>query len=78
MTGWHTFCLLILPILINKKYLAAYKYLKAENQKIYYFILLPDTHPKFTTAKENYEAFSRALLNMKLFPPLNHQSHMSN
>ena len=32
----------------------AYKYLKAENNNIYYFILLSDTHTKFATENEIY------------------------
>ena len=39
----------------------SYKYLRAEHHNISYFLLPPDTHPNFPTAKENYEALSRAL-----------------
>ena len=38
-----------------------YKKLKAENCDITKFILPPDTSLKYVTAKENFEAFSRAL-----------------
>ena len=39
-----------------------YRSFRAEHHDIYTFILQPDTHPKFTTAKEKHEAFSRALI----------------
>ena len=39
-----------------------YKKLGEEHHNISKFILLPETHPKYPTEKENYEAFSRALI----------------
>ena len=39
-----------------------YKSLRAKHHNISKFILPPDTHPKYVTAKENYEAFSRELV----------------
>ena len=33
-----------------------YKYLRSEHPNIYFFLLPPDTHKKFVTDKENYEA----------------------
>ena len=50
------------------KYLTAnkscppYKSLLLEHNNISKFLFPPDTHPKFSTAKENYEALSRALI----------------
>ena len=38
-----------------------YKKLKAKNYNITTFILPSDTHSKYVTSKENFEAFSRAL-----------------
>ena len=51
------FCLSLSTI----KSCSPYKYLRAENHNIYYLLLPPDTHHKFSTAKEIYEALSRAL-----------------
>ena len=34
-----------------------YKKIKVENYDINKFLLLPDTHSKYATAKENYESF---------------------
>ena len=44
----------------NKSW-SPYKKLKAENYDITNISLPPDTHSKYITAKENYEAFSKAL-----------------
>ena len=38
-----------------------YKKLKSENYNISKFLLPPDTHYKYATAKENFEAFSKSL-----------------
>ena len=65
-----TFC----QSLSSTKILPACKYVKSENHNISSFILPPDTHPKFTTAKENIKHYQYnsefILLNIKLFPTL--------
>ena len=38
-----------------------YKKLKVEHHNISKFLLPPDTHSKYATAKENFEALSRSL-----------------
>ena len=45
----------------TKKRWPPYKKSKSINYEITKFILPPDTHSKYTTAKEDFEAFSRAL-----------------
>ena len=47
--------------LSTNKIWTAYKYLKADHYSISCFILPIYTHYKFATARENYEAFLRAL-----------------
>ena len=47
-----------------------YKSLRSEHHNIYKFLLLPDTHLKFFTAKEKYEEF--ILLKIT---PYTHQKH---
>ena len=47
--------------LSKNKIWTPYKKIKAENYVITKFILPPDTHPKYITAKENVQSFSRAL-----------------
>ena len=58
MVGYPS--LFLMPILVNKKICSTYKSLRAENQNISKHFLPPDTHPKFSTAKENYESLSRS------------------
>ena len=47
--------------LLKKKSWPPYKKIKAENYGITKVLLPPDTNSKYTKAKENLEAFSRAL-----------------
>ena len=58
---WDTICSTFCQSLSTNKSLPPYKKIKAENYDITKFILLPDTHSKYVTAKENFEALSRAL-----------------
>ena len=46
----------------TNKIWSPYKKLKSEHPNISKFILPPDTYSKYSTAKENFEAFSRALI----------------
>ena len=58
---WDAFLSAFFQTLSNNKSCPLYKYLISKHYNIYYFILPPDTYPKFSTTKEKYEAFSRAL-----------------
>ena len=59
MVGCHSF--FILPIYFQNKIWPSFKKIKSENYYITKSILLSDTHSKYITAKEKFEAFSRAL-----------------
>ena len=58
---WYAILYAFRQSLSTNKSCTPYKYLRAENHNIYYLLLPPDTHHKFSTAKEIYEALSRAL-----------------
>ena len=51
----------LLPISVKKQELDAIKKIKIEHHNISKFLLPPDTHSKFATAKENFEELSIAL-----------------
>ena len=55
MVGCHSFS--ILSTFLNKQELSSIKIF----QNTAYFLLPPDTHPKFSTEKDNYEALSRSI-----------------
>ena len=58
---WYSILYAFCKSLSTNKIWSAYKSLRAYNHNIYSFLLSPDTHPKFFTAKETCEALSRAL-----------------
>ena len=60
MAGCRLFCLM--KIYVNKQELATIQETQGRNYDITKFLLLSDTHSKYVTAKENFEAFLRALV----------------
>ena len=58
---WHAIFSAFCQSMPTNKIWTPYKKLKAENFNITYFLLPQDTHSKYVTTKENFEAFSRAL-----------------
>ena len=58
---WGVIIYALCQYLSTNKSWPEYKSLKVEHHNIYFFILSPDTHPKFSTAKENYESFPISL-----------------
>ena len=55
--SWDAIIYALFKYLSTNKIWPAYNYLKAEHHNISSYLLPPDTHPKFSIAKENYEAF---------------------
>ena len=51
---WHAILYAFCQSSSTNKSCPEYKYIKAEHNNTSSFILPPDTHPKFSTAKENY------------------------
>ena len=52
---WDVIISAFLQYLSKKKSWTSYKSLSSEHYNIYKFLLLPDTHPKYSTAKEKYK-----------------------
>ena len=58
---WDAICYALYQSLSSNKIFTPHKKFNAENYDITKFFLPPYTHSKYITAKEKFEAFSRAL-----------------